>query len=460
MATATSEPVRLPPGPRGPKTLQAIALYTAHHRTVAALARRYGSTFSLNLPAFGQTVVISDPTDVKELFTTNRALLGRAKNNLGEIIGPGSLFNLEGDELLERRRLLLPPFHGNRVRSYEQVIEEEVMREVASWPQGREFETLPSMSRITLNAILRAVFGAEGPALDELCELLPPAVTLGSLIAFLPPIARRDLGRWSPKGRLLQYRRRIDAIINSLITDARADPALEERNDVLSLLMQARYENDEPIPDPYIIDELVTLLVAGYETTSAQLAWVVERLRRHPQLLTRLTEEVDAGGSELRQATIWEVQRTRPVLTGALRRTMTRIQLGEWVLPEDTMVWVGVQVAHESEQNFPDAGSFNPDRFVGATPNPFAWIAFGGGMNRCIGAPFANMEIDITLRTLLREFRFAPTNAPGERRHNRGVTMAPGRGGRAVVYRRAADASSDADSVLVADHGSRRLESR
>jgi cytochrome P450 len=460
MATATTEPVRLPPGPRIPKPVQAIALFTAHHRTVAALGRRYGSTFSLNLPIFGQTVVISDPTHVKDLFTTNRTLLGRAKNNLGEIIGPGSMFNLEGDELLERRKLLLPPFHGNRVRNYEQVIEEEVTREAANWPQGHEFETLPSMSRITLNAILRAVFGAEGPALGELRELLPAAVALGSHIAFLPPIARRDLGRWSPKGRLLQYRRRIDAIIDSLIADARADPALEERTDVLSLLLQARYENGEPIPDPHIIDELVTLLVAGYETTSAQLAWAVERLRRHPRLLARLTQEVDAGGSELRQATIWEVQRTRPVLTGALRRTKTRIQLGEWVLPEDTMVWVGVQLAHESEENFPDAMSFNPDRFVGAMPNPFAWIAFGGGMNRCIGAAFANMEIDITLRTLLREFRFAPTDHPGERRHNRGVTIAPGRGGRAVVHRRTAGAPRDAHSISVADHGSRRLESR
>jgi cytochrome P450 len=462
MATATTEPVRLPPGPGGPKTVQAVALFwfVDQNRTVAALARRYGSTFSLSLPIFGQTVVISDPTHVKDLFSTSRNLLGRAKNNLGEIIGPGSLFNLEGDELLERRKLVLPPFHGNRVQSYEQLIEEEVMREVANWPQGREFETLPSMSRITLNAILRAVFGAEGPALDELRALILPAVELGSRIAFLPPIARRDLGRWSPKGRLLQYRRRIDAIINSIIADARADPAFEERKDVLSLLLQARYENGEPIPDPYIIDELVTLLVAGYETTSAQLAWAVERLRRHPRLLARLTEEVDAGGSELRQATIWEVQRTRPVLIGALRRTKTRIRLGEWVLPEDTMVWVGVQLAHDSEESFPDAMSFNPDRFAGAMPNPFAWIAFGGGMNRCIGAPFANMEIDITLRTLLREFRFVPTDAPGERRHNRGVTIAPGRGGRAAVYRRTADASSDADSVSVADPGSRRLQNR
>ena len=328
MATATTEPVRLPPGPPGPKTPQGIALLIAQNGAVAALARRYGSAFTINLPIFGQTVVISEPAHVKDLFSTSRHLLGRAKNNLGGIIGPGSLFNLEGDELLNRRKLLLPPFRGNGVRSYEHLIEEEVMREIASWPEGREFESLPSMLRITLRAILRAVFGVEGPALEELRNLVPPAVTLGSRIAFLPPITRRDLGRWSPGGRLLQYRRRIDAVIDSLIADARADPAFEERNDVLTLLLQARYENGEPIPDPQIADELVTLLDAGYETTSTQLAWAVERLRRHPRLLARLAEEVDADGSELRQATIWEVQRTRPVLTGALRRTKTRIRLG------------------------------------------------------------------------------------------------------------------------------------
>jgi cytochrome P450 len=460
MATATTEPVRLPPGPRGPKAIQGIGMLVAQHGTVAALARRYGDSFTINLPLFGRTVMISDPALVKDLFNTSRHLLGRPKFNLGDIIGPGSMFNLEGDELLERRKLLLPPFHGNRVQSYEHVIEEEVMREIADWPEGREFATLPAMMRITLNAILRAVFGAEGPALEELRTLMPPAVELGSRIAFLPALARRDLGRWSPGGRFLELRRRIDAVVYSLMAEARADPAFEERTDVLALLLQARYENGEPLPDPYIVDELLTLLDAGHETTSAALAWTIERLRRHPQVLSRLTEEVDAGGSEFRRAAIWEVQRTRPVLTLTLRRTQTRIRLGEWVIPEDVTVMTSIQLAQEAEERFPDPAAFNPDRFLDATPNPFAWIAFGGGMNRCIGAAFATMEMDVALRTLLREFRFAPTDAPGERRHNRGVAIAPGRGGRAVVYRRAPHTRSDAASASAVDHDSSRVENR
>ena len=231
----------------------------------------------------------------------------------------------------------------------------------------------------------------------------------------LPSVAGRDFGRWSPGGRLLRYRRRIDTVVDSLIAKARADPAFEERSDMLAVLLQARYENGEPIPDQHIADELLTLVVAGHETTASQLAWMVERLRRHPELMSRLADEVDAGGSELRQATIFEVQRTRSIFEATTRRVKKRIRLGDWVLPPGTTVLVDIQLAHESEENFPDAASFNPDRFLGTSPKPFRWIPFGGGVNRCVGAGFAAMEMDVALRTLLREFRFAPTDAPGER---------------------------------------------
>ena len=412
MATATTEPVRLPPGPRIPKTIQGIAFLTAMCEVVPALGRRYGSTFTVNLPVFGKTLMISDPILVKDLFGTSNDLVERP-TNLGQVFGPGSTFSLNGPEHLERRRLVLPAFHGKRVGSYERIVEEEVMRETASWPEGREFEALPSTSRLTLNAILRAVFGEEEQALDELRRMLPVTITVGSVLHQLPSVVGRDFGRWSPGGRLLRYRRRIDAVIDSLIAKARADPNFEERTDVLALLLQARYENGDPIPDRHIADELLTLVAAGHETTASQLAWIVERLRRHPELLARLVDEVDAGGSELRKATIFEVQRTRSTIEASLRRAKERIRLGDWVLPEGTHVFVNFQLAHESEDNFPDAASFNPDRFLDTKPKPFRWIPYGGGVNRCVGAAFANMEMDIALRTLLREFRFEPTDAAG-----------------------------------------------
>ncbi len=450
MGEATIDPVRLPPAARVPRIVQGLAIVAARGKAVRVLSRRYGTAFTLNLPIFGPSVVISDPASVKDVFTTSTDLVGRA-SNLGTVLGPGSTFSLDGDAHRRRRKLVVPPFHGKRMQGYEQIIEDEVMREIATWPEGKEFETLKPMMRITLNAILRAVFGAEGAALDELRDLLPPAVLLGSRIAVLPPIARRDLGPWSPWGRFLDYRRRYDAVIDSLIADTRSDPAFDERNDVLSLLLQARYDDGGSISDRHVADELLTLLTAGHETTATTLAWAVERLRRHPRLLARLTDEVDAGGSELRQATIWEVQRTRPVIDATTRRTKKRVRVGEWVVPEGHNVIVSIGLAHASEQNFPDAKAFNPDRFLDNPPDTASWIPFGGGVRRCVGAAFANMEMNVTLRTLLREFEFGTTYAPGERVHSRGVATAPGRGGRAVVYRRSSG------STLTPAAGTRRV---
>jgi len=326
-----------------------------------------------------------------------------------------------------------------------------VMREIAGWPEGRAFETLEPMMRITLNAILRTVFGAQGTAFDELRQLLPPMVPLASRMAVMPPVLRKDLGAWSPWGRVQRSRRRYDEIITELIAEARSDPAFEERNDVLALMLQARYEDGSPISDGHIADELLTLLAAGHETTATTLAWTIERLRRHPPLLSRLTAEVDAGGTELTQATIWEVQRTRPVVEATIRVARQRMRLGEWVIPEGHSMIASITMAHRSADNFADPDTFNPDRFLGANPDTHTWIPYGGGIRRCIGAAFANMEMNVTVRTLLREFEFGTTDAAGERRHSRGVATAPGRGGRAVVYRRRTgvtrQATSDAAQV-------------
>jgi cytochrome P450 len=435
LGEATTDPVRLPPAPRIPRFVQGIAFLANRDKAVRVIARRHGPEFTLNLPVFGETVVISDPALVKELFTMNTDLIARA-GNLGEVLGPGSTFSLDGTEHRQRRKLLVPPFHGKRMQGYEHIIEEEVMREIANWPEGEEFATQPAMMRITLNAILRAVFGADGAALEELRQLLPSMVIQASRLTVMPPAVRRDYGPWSPWGRVDKLRRRYNAIIAGLVADARRDPAFEERNDVLALLLQARYEDGSPIADDHVADELLTLLAAGHETTATTLAWAVERLRRHPRLLTRLTAEVDAGGSELLQATIFEVQRTRPVINATLRKTKTRIRLGEWVIPERRAILVSITLAHAAERSYPDAAAFNPDRFVGNPPDTYAWIPFGGGIRRCIGAAFANMEMMVTLRTLLREFEFGTTYAAAEPAHSRGVATAPARGGRAVVYRR------------------------
>lgn len=447
MGEATTDPVRLPSGPRIPKLIQGIGFVASRDKSIQAVGRRYGSEFTLNLPILGRTLVISDPALVKELFTTSSDLLVRA-GTLGDVLGPGSTFSLEGAPHRQRRKLLVPAFHGKRMQGYEHIIEEEVRRETAAWPDGEEFATLPSMMRITLNAILRAVFGAAGEAFDELRELLPPMVLQASRLAVLPPVARRDYGALSPWGRVELMRGRYQAIVSRLIAEARSDAGLAERNDVLAVMLQARYEDGSPIADDHVADELLTLLAAGHETTATTLAWAVERLRRHPRLLNRLVAEVDAGDSELLQATIYEVQRTRPVINATARRTTTRIRLGEWVIPEGHAIMVSISLAHAAERSYPDAATFNPDRFIGNPPDSHAWVPFGGGIRRCIGAAFANMELMVTLRTLLREFEFGTTYAAGESAHSRGVATAPGGGGRVVVHRRGARAGQ-----LVRDGG-------
>jgi cytochrome P450 len=435
MAHVTSDPIRLPPGPRTPKLVQGLQFFTSRRASVGGLTRRYGSAVTLNLPIFGKSVLISEPSLVKELFTTGSDLVGRA-TNLGEVLGPGSTFSLDGDEHRERRKLLVPPFHGKRMQGYEAIVEEEVMREIAGWPEGVEFPTLPSMMHITLNAILRAVFGAEGAAFDELRELLPKQVVVGSRLAVLPKFFRRNFGSRSPGGAMVRYRRRYDEIVDSLIADARNDPGFEERADVLSLMLRARYEDGSAISDRHIADELLTLLSAGHETTATTLAWLVERVRRHPALLARLSQEADAGGSELQQATIWEVQRLRPVIDGTSRLTLQRMKLGEWVIPEKHVIIVSIAAAHSNRDRFDNPSVFDPGRFIGSPPDNYTWIPFGGGIRRCIGAAFANMEMRVTLQTLLREFTFEPTRTPGEAYHSRGIANAPADGGVAVVHRR------------------------
>ncbi|BBX16431.1 cytochrome P450 [Mycolicibacterium duvalii] len=454
MTTATTDPVRLPPGPRAPKVLQGLGMVAIQSSMLTALSKRYGSAFTLNVPLFGRMVILSSPSDIKELFSSSRELIGRPKKNLSAILGEGSVFALEGDELLARRRLLLPPFNGKSMRSYETITEAEVRSELSTWPEGVEFETLEPMMRISLNTILRAVFGAEGAELEEMRTLMPAAVEFGSRIALLPEVFRRDVGRWSPGGHFAQYRRRMDDLIAKLISDARADPDFDDRQDVLTLLLRTRYDDGTPISDQHIADELLTLLVAGHETTSSQLSWVIERVRRHPELLARLTEEADAGGSELLRATIQEVQRTRPVLTASLRRTRTRVQLGEWVIPEDTTVMGALHLAMTSADSFPEPEKFNPDRFLGANPNPFAYVPFGGGMNRCIGASFASMEMEVAVRAILREFRIEPTDAADERPFNRGVSIVPNKGGRVVVHRRKTPAAKPRSASVSAEQRS------
>ena len=441
MTTAT-----LPPGLSGPRFAQMVYTLAVPQRGMPRLRDRYGDAFTVNLPIFGRSLVISDPVQVKQLFTAGPDVVGNLEPNVGHVLGPGSLFGLTGAEHRKQRKLLVPPFHGRRLAAYEKIIEEETVGELASWPEDQVFATQPSMMRIAMGVILRAVFGAEGEELSQLRGLLPSLVNLASWLAVVP-VTKVDLGRWSPWGRYWIMRREYDAIVGKLIAKATRD-GLDQREDVLALLLQSRYDDGSAMSHSEISDQLLTLLSAGQETTATTLAWAIERLRRHPDVLARLVAEVDAGESAFRAATILEVQRTRPVVD-LIGRTVKAdaLQLGPWTLPKGSTVLVGISLIHYSEELFPDARTFDPSRFVGARPDLYQWIPYGGGDRRCVGAAFANMEMDVTLRTLLRDFSLTPTDERDERWRSRGIANSPAKGGRVAVRRRTSRTTPAAEAA-------------
>jgi cytochrome P450 family 138 len=442
----------LPPGPTTPRLVQAIFALTTPHRGMRRLRERYGDAFTINAPIFGRALVISSPAEIKQLFQTSMEIAENVEPNLGRVLGPASIFALRGEAHRNQRKLLVPPFHGRRLAAYERIFEEETERELASWPQGRAFPVMPSTMRITLNAILRAVFGAEGAEFAELREVLPKLVSIGARLAVLP-VPRVDLGRWSPWGRFWIVRREYDAIVNRLIDKAAEDEGIDERNDVLAMMMQSRYDDGSALTRGEIADQLLTLLAAGHETTATSLAWIVERLRRHPHVLSDLVAEVDAGGKELREATIVEAQRVRPVIDLVGRQIrVDGFRLGRWTVPKGMNVLVSIALIHDDESVFPNPRVFDPTRFTGTRPDLYQWIPFGGGTRRCLGAAFATMEMSVVLRTILRDYTLVPTDEPDERWHSRGVASAPAKGGLAVVHRRTAAVTANSATTATGAH--------
>jgi cytochrome P450 len=400
-------------------------------------------------PAFKHLVFVGSPALVRQVFAGDPDKLHfGAPNPIGKVTGAKSLFSLDEAAHLEQRKIILPPLHGARMHAYEAIVEEETINELSRWPEGRKLRTTGPFMRITLNIILRAVFGMrEGPVMDELRDKTPRAVVLGSRLTNLGPL-QRDLGGWSPYRRFTELIERFESIVKELLDQARRDPGLDQRDDVLALLARATHEAEPPedpdgrplvgtpLSDQEVADQLKAIVAAGHETTANTLAWAVERLSRHPAVLRRLAREADHGGKELRDATIREIQRTRPVIPGTGRMVVKPFELGDYILPPGTVIILPTPFLHNDPETYPDPLRFDPDRFVGRRPDPNTWIPFGGGMRRCPGAAFAHMEMDIVLRTLLRELAIEPTTERGERMLFRGIAFAPARGGRITARRR------------------------
>jgi cytochrome P450 len=433
----TATPYRLnPPRVGSPKLLQGVRFAFFRRKAMRSWIRRHGRIFEINVPLFGRSIVVSDPALVRSVCTASADQLSNVRPNLGNWFGPGSVFGLDDGTHRDRRRLLAPAFHGQSLKSYEAVIVGETMRECANWPEAQEFRMLEPMNRITLNVILRTIFGADGPELAKLRALIPPYMKLGQLMAFLPA-PPSWAGRPGPWGKLDKLRTAFDRIVCTLIAHADADPGLGGRADVVAFLVRKGHDDGAGMSRVDLCDELLALICAGHETTASALAWTFERLRRHPDVLAELVREVDEGGSEFRRATIVESLRVRTVIDVAGRRVRApSADLGDWRIPRDRTVLVRISDLHENPEVFPHPERFDPHRFRGAKAVAPTWLAFGGGARRCIGADFAVAEMDVVLRTVLQNFRIQTDAAADEKSHFRGIAHTPKLGGRVTVNRR------------------------
>ena len=429
----------LPPGPRAPAIVNTARLLRRPLETLLEWRRRYGDAFTVRYLVFGEGVYVSDPEEIRKLLTGDQSdlLAGEANAFLTPVLGRHSVLVLDGPEHLRQRKLLLPPFQGSAVTSFRAVIREVAEAEVSSWREGAEFPLRERMRALTFEVICRAVFGVTEPVrVERLRTALLATIDVGGGIGpFLPEALRRDLGPLSPWGRFQRRLAASDALIYEEIERRRREPDLEQRTDVLSLLMRARDEQGEAMSDAELRDELMTMLAAGHETTATGLAWAFDLLMHNPAVLARLRDELAGDDDAYLDAVATETLRIRPVIDAA-ERTLTepRVICG-YELPPGIRVYPGIALVHHRADLYPEPERFRPERFLDGRTESYAWLPFGGGIRRCIGAALAQAEMAEVIRTVVGSVDLAPLRDP-EPVVMRGITMVPKHGTPARVERR------------------------
>jgi cytochrome P450 len=433
---------RQPPGPRIPRAIQTLFFVFGPRRFIAGMQRRHGPIVKLGTAFDPNFVMVFDPALVKEVFRAppERLRAGEANALLGPALGARSVLLLDGDEHLRQRRLMLPAFHGQRMRAYETVMREAADRAIDSWPLGEPFSILPSMQQLTLDVILRAVFGVEeGPRQDELKRRLramiePVANRFGLLLMVLGP----RFGNNRAVRQFDERRRLVDELIYDEIARRRDAQDLEEREDVFSMLLLARDEDGNPMTDEELRDQLVTLLVAGHETTATALAWSFDLILRTPRVRAELERAVEQGDDAYVDAVAKEALRIRPVIPGVGRVVRGgTFQLGGYELAEGTEINPSISLIHARPEWFAGPADFRPERFLeDDPPDTYTWIPFGGGTRRCLGASFAQFEMRVVIRRVIERTLLDPVGSEPERVERRGITMVPKTGTRVLLRER------------------------
>ncbi|MFN8101653.1 MAG: cytochrome P450 [Mycobacterium sp.] len=455
---------KLPPGPRLPSAVQAAAFVVYWPRFVAACRRRYGSVFTLRMSGLGTVVYLDDPADIKVVFAGDPSLYhaGEANSILAGLLGRSSVLVIDEDVHKYRRHLMLAPFQQKSVSRHVGLMADLAAENIAKWPVGKEFPAAPHMSEITLEVILRVVVGATDPVrLAELRTVLRQLLTVSTwnLLAFAKPELQQRFPWRTVRRRIAAA----DRLLYAEIAERRADPHLAERTDALAMLIRATDEDGRSMSDQELRDQLITLLVAGHDTTATGLAWALERLTRHPDVLAKAVAAADASaagdaaGDEYLDAVCKETLRVRPVVFDVGRILTRPVDLAGYRLPAGVMVAPGIGLVHADPALYPDPDRFDPDRMIGATLSPTTWFPFGGGNRRCLGASFASTEMRVVLREILLNVELDTTTAGGERQHVKHVILTPNRGARIRLRVRrpryslsAVKSSSDSSSAVTA----------
>jgi cytochrome P450 len=410
--------------------------------------RTYGETFTLRLSGIGTLVLFTQPEAIKQIFTADTDVLraGEAQRDLEPLLGRHSVLMLDGAAHLRERRLMMPPFHGERMHAYALAMRDFADDVIDTWRVAEPMPLQRSMQRITLSVILSAVYGYErGPRFDEIADQITRTVNAAMTPWVLLPFFQRSFFGLTPWDKYLREAERGDRMLFDEIARRRRSDDMAKRSDILSLLMSARYDDGSPMSDQELRDELLTLLVAGHETSATALSWAFERVLNHPEVLAKARAELDTvvGDGPLSpehlprleyfDAILKETLRLRPILPIVVRKVHSPIEIGGWQLPAGVTAAPCIYLAARDPRSFPEPERFRPERFVGTKTDPYTWLPFGGGVRRCLGMAFAQYEMKIVLAETLLRVRMRLERHEPAKLTRRAITLVPGGGTRVVV---------------------------